>query len=650
MQYTLPDITKKRKKSFHNHSLTAAPGDIGPVLHTYAEIRKQLHLSLQARLNRDYLYKSYAVRPEASIRENRKLWEAIRNTTISASLSHIQIQAKLKTLATRTKTESLIRVQALSSSFDYFDPGKTIKSAAFAPLYPPVSIKEAMKDREWLARTKETLQKMISALVNESNGLRVADGENGEASYKYYLRKGNNSSLLHQLMQTRPWWVRTKSKSEAHFVWSTKKESSYFALIPTGTAKAMRLDVGKAVIVCPAKFCPPDSKVSRTVNMKPLGFAAIGESRSYAKVSPLSVFDPRTARVHNLIEDSFQLTNKKFLYHNMKQYYSALGEDYTQYLPLTFHITAGESDPEFIAFLRHFETRESEVDEEVGSRNLWILKPGENTNRGKEVAVCATIEQIRARMRTVEMQSHSVVIQQYIDRPFLYNKRKFDIRCYALVTSINGIVQAYYYPEGYLRTSSKEFSLKHISDKLIHLTNDAVQKWSVDYGKFEYGNKLSYSDFQQYLESLNSSVSFSDQILPQIRRLVQDSIKATFFKLDPQKRSLTFEILGYDVMLDCNLRPVLIEVNTNPCFALVAPLLFRVIPAMIDGALRLVIDCLFPDFSSKRQFEAISENRWELIFHELVDGKTVLKTLQDKGAMGITAQTEAWGEEERGAG
>jgi tubulin--tyrosine ligase len=39
------------------------------------------------------------------------------------------------------------------------------------------------------------------------------------------------------------------------------------------------------------------------------------------------------------------------------------------------------------------------------------------------------------------------------------------------------------YKEGYVRTSCKEFNLKN-TDKFIHLTNDAVQKYSTDYGKY----------------------------------------------------------------------------------------------------------------------------------------------------------------------
>jgi len=72
----------------------------------------------------------------------------------------------------------------------------------------------------------------------------------------------------------------------------------------------------------------------------------------------------------------------------------------------------------------------------------------------------------------------------------LYNKRKFDIRCYMLVTSVNGVLKGYFYDEGYIRTSSVLFNLNNIQNKMVHLTNDAIQKQSEHYGKFELGNKV----------------------------------------------------------------------------------------------------------------------------------------------------------------
>jgi len=74
-------------------------------------------------------------------------------------------------------------------------------------------------------------------------------------------------------------------------------------------------------------------------------------------------------------------------------------------------------------------------------------------------------------------KKRSHIIQKYLI-PYLYNKRKFDIRSYILVTSMNGILKCYWYEEGYIRTASKSFTTKNIKNRTIHLTNDAIQKHS----------------------------------------------------------------------------------------------------------------------------------------------------------------------------
>jgi hypothetical protein len=74
--------------------------------------------------------------------------------------------------------------------------------------------------------------------------------------------------------------------------------------------------------------------------------------------------------------------------------------------------------------------------------------------------------------------------------PLLYCDRKFDIRSYMLVTVVNNNLNAYFYEECYMRTSSRKFDINSFN-KYIHLTNDAIQCNSHDYGKYEEGNKLS---------------------------------------------------------------------------------------------------------------------------------------------------------------
>jgi len=68
-----------------------------------------------------------------------------------------------------------------------------------------------------------------------------------------------------------------------------------------------------------------------------------------------------------------------------------------------------------------------------------------------------------------------------------------------MLTSVNGILKAYWYKEGYIRTSSFNFNLEDTDNLFIHLTNDAIQKNSDFYEKYEPANKLSYTEFQRYL-------------------------------------------------------------------------------------------------------------------------------------------------------
>lgn len=50
------------------------------------------------------------------------------------------------------------------------------------------------------------------------------------------------------------------------------------------------------------------------------------------------------------MENNFHLSNKKAIFYNMKVYYEAIGVEYFQRLPLTFHIKEGLNDVQFQKF------------------------------------------------------------------------------------------------------------------------------------------------------------------------------------------------------------------------------------------------------------------------------------------------------------
>ena len=214
--------------------------------------------------------------------------------------------------------------------------------------------------------------------------------------------------------------------------------------------------------------------------------------------------DCEKTKVHNHLPRNYVLGNKKALFSTMRKYYECCKQDVFERLPLTFHVQNGLEDPEYFKFLQYYykkaklckKNQDSKLAQKV--RNIWIIKPGEFTNRGNGITVCQTLDEIKAILKNIKRLENgslrTYIVQEYIDRPFLYYRRKFDIRHYMLITCVNGHTKGYWYEHGYIRTTSYEYSVRN-SFSSIHLTNDAVQKQLPDYGKYEKANKVSYEEF-----------------------------------------------------------------------------------------------------------------------------------------------------------
>ena len=141
--------------------------------------------------------------------------------------------------------------------------------------------------------------------------------------------------------------------------------------------------------------------------------------------------------MHNHFENNEFLGNKKALYYNMKAYYERNHLQVFDYLPVTFHVKR-YGDEAWLEFSRYFQ--EDQRAKKEGEQRLWIVKPGENSNRGNGITIYSDFDKINAWVQSEisgeNNPKKTFIIQKYIDRPLLYNKRKFDIRCYMLLVRL----------------------------------------------------------------------------------------------------------------------------------------------------------------------------------------------------------------------
>ena len=110
-----------------------------------------------------------------------------------------------------------------------------------------------------------------------------------------------------------------------------------------------------------------------------------------------------------------------------------------------------------------------------------------------------------------------------------------------------------------------------------------------------------------------------------MKKIIVDTFKAGCFKIDPDRLCNSFEILGYDFMMDSDFKLNLIEVNTNPCLETESPLMTRIISELIESTMKLVLDPLFPnpEANAKKQSnvnELPTEIKYSLVFDEAIDG------------------------------
>ena len=214
-------------------------------------------------------------------------------------------------------------------------------------------------------------------------------------------------------------------------------------------------------------------------------------------------------------------------------------------MPLTFLLSK-----EYVNFVEEFH-RMKDTDD----YNIWIVKPV-GKSRGKGIFLIDNISDVPL--------NDTFLVQKYLTSPLLLDEGyKFDMRIYCLVTSVNPL-EMFLYKDGFARVSNELYSMD-ISNMKVHLTNAAIQnrqaKKSKNFEKIYGGSKISLDMLRDKLRR-QYGIDFDSVIWPQVK----DIIVKVFIccQNDIPYCPSTFEMFGFDVIIDSNLKCWLLEINSSP--------------------------------------------------------------------------------------
>lgn len=200
----------------------------------------------------------------------------------------------------------------------------------------------------------------------------------------------------------------------------------------------------------------------------------------------------------------------------------------------------------------------------------WIIKPPASA-RGIGIRV---ITKFSSLPKTKEK-----ICCKYINKPYLINSRKFDLRLYVLVSSFDPL-RIYLFNDGVARFAAQDF--KHgaskSSEKFMHLTNFSISKKfestaSESNPKFASGSKYSMDGNKWSLKIFEEYMAEQGIDYAPIREKIHSMIIKSIMSVQShnvdglgnmQNRSNAYELFGFDVLLDANLKPWLMEVNISP--------------------------------------------------------------------------------------
>ncbi|XP_077987227.1 tubulin polyglutamylase TTLL11-like [Glandiceps talaboti] len=230
-------------------------------------------------------------------------------------------------------------------------------------------------------------------------------------------------------------------------------------------------------------------------------------------------------------------------------------------------------------------------------KQFFIVKPDEGS-QGEGIYLLSNPHEV-----TTIGLVRPAVVQQYVSNPLLVERKKFDLRVYVVLTSLDPL-KFYLCKEGMARFCTESYqapSNRNMNHVYMHLTNYTLNKRSDNFihtDNVAKGSKRTMTSMWVYLEEKGFDLK---SVCTEIEKVVCKTILGLIPELKVQSHAelppgkpgpSCFQILGLDILLTSDMKPYLLEINANPSYRLdydheVSPGLFETLPSPVDEEIKI---------------------------------------------------------------
>lgn len=258
------------------------------------------------------------------------------------------------------------------------------------------------------------------------------------------------------------------------------------------------------------------------------------------------------------------ICSKMMLFRALDQMRELFPSDYDFY-PRTWYMPAQYHD--FSCEVR------KQVEKRVKPKPTYIVKPDSGA-QGEGIYLIRDATEYSS-----SLNGRCHVVQEYLSHVYIMDKFKFDLRVYVVLKSLEPL-DIHICKDGLARFSTVPYETptnKNLHETYMHLTNYSLNKRSSTFNRSERSDEGSKRTISSVLHKINMSGKDGDYVWKTIERIVCKTIIAILptMKVEYQAaiptgktRLSCFQILGFDIILMDNLKPMLLEVNAGPSLSI----------------------------------------------------------------------------------